>query len=58
MVITVRILVHELEQRFGEVLTGSLNQRRQCSDVRILGDAPCESGRFACSEAGMAQAVL
>lgn len=55
MVITVRILVHELEQRFGEVLTGSLNQRRQCSDVRILGDAPCESGFFYVADAASAK---
>ena len=55
MVITVRILVHELEQRFGEVLTGSLNQRRQCSDVRILGDAPCDSGFFYVADAASAK---
>lgn len=55
MVITVRILVHELEQRFGEVLAGSLNQRRQCSDVRILGDAPCESGFFYVADAATAK---
>ena len=55
MVITVRILVHEIEQRFGEVLAGSLNQRRQCSDVRLLGETPCESGFFYVVDAATAK---
>ena len=41
MSLTVRILVHELEQRYGSVQTGSVKLRRQCSDVRLLaGDDP------------------
>ncbi len=55
MVITVRILVHEIEQRFGEVLAGSLNQRRQCSDVRLLSGAPCGSGFFYVADAAAAK---
>lgn len=57
MVITVRILVHELEQRFGEVLAGSLNQRRQCSDVRLLGTGSCQSGFFYVADAAVAKAL-
>lgn len=55
MVITIRILIHELEERFGEVLAGSLNRRRQCSDVRILGDGPCEQGFFYVADAAAAR---
>lgn len=47
MVLTVRILIHELEQRFGEVLVGSAKVRHRCSDVRLLDGDPSPSS--ACS---------
>lgn len=43
MGITVRILIHELEKRYGKVLAGEARLKRQCADVRLLGDAPCAS---------------
>ena len=48
MVLTVRILIHELEQRFGEVLVGSAKVRHRCSDVRLLDGDPSPSSN--CSE--------
>lgn len=42
MAITIRIVVHELEQRFGRVRLGSAAPKRQCSDVRILSDGPLD----------------
>lgn len=57
MVITVRILVHEIEERFGEVLAGSLNQRRQCSDARLLGSDPCDPAFFYVADAASAKAL-
>ncbi len=46
MGITVRILIHELEKRYGDVLMGEVKLKHQCADVRLLGDAPCSSTCF------------
>ena len=42
MGITVRIIIHELEQRFGSVRLGGAVPKRQCVDVRILSERPLD----------------
>ncbi|HIS40729.1 MAG TPA: helix-turn-helix domain-containing protein [Candidatus Aphodovivens avistercoris] len=44
MGLTLRIIIHELEKRYGEVLAGKLSLRRQCADVRLWGAGGCEPG--------------
>lgn len=58
MGITVRILIHELELRFGEVLAGAVRLRRQCSDVRLLTEAPCDPDFLYVADATSAKALV
>ena len=44
MGLTVRIIIHELEKRYGKVQVGKLVLRRQCSDVRLLAGGSVETG--------------
>lgn len=42
MEITTRIIVHELEKRFGPVATAKMNLAHPVADVRLLGKSPLE----------------
>lgn len=44
MELTLRILIHELEEKYGPVLVGNVNVKHQCSDVRLYDGNTLEKG--------------
>lgn len=53
MGVSIRILVHELEERFGIVREGELKGRRQCADVRFLGTGASDADYLYVADAAL-----